>query len=147
MRRWLFIALLLSLPVHAADLFMVRSELSFPEAMAVLQEAIRAQGYQVSRVQRVDIGLTKSGYKTDKYRVVFFGKKDEIEHIADKHIDLIPYVPIKIAIFAEQDNTILLSSSFSHLRPYYRDDDELLAEFDRWEKDLQAILKAVQDAD
>ena len=42
--------------------------------MAVLQHAIGTQGYTLSRVQRVDIGLTESGFKTDKYRVVFFGK-------------------------------------------------------------------------
>ncbi len=140
--------LLMWLPIAApaGDLYMVRSELSFPEAMSVLQAAIREQGYTVSRVQRVDIGLTRSGYKTDKYRVVFFGKTDEIEQISHKHIDLIPYVPLKIAIFAEEDDTILLASNFDHLRPFYPD-SELQADFDRWEKDIQAILKKVQDAE
>ncbi len=35
---------------------------SFPEAMNALQSAIAEEGYKVSRVQRVDIGLTGSGY-------------------------------------------------------------------------------------
>ena len=46
--------------------------------MLALQESIRDHGYIVSRVQRVDIGLTGMGYKTDKYRIVFAGKAEEI---------------------------------------------------------------------
>lgn len=146
MKRLLLSLLLFCSPLAARDLYMVRSQLAFPEAMAVLQDAIRSQGYRISRVQRVDIGLTKSGYKTDKYRVVFFGKPGEVEAISEKYIDLIPYVPLKIAIFAERDNTILLAASFEHLRPYYPA-GELQQEFGRWEADIQAILAKVQNAE
>jgi len=60
---------------RAEDIVMARSALAFPEAMLALQEAIRSHGYTVSRVQRVDIGLTGMGYETDKYRIVFAGKR------------------------------------------------------------------------
>jgi uncharacterized protein (DUF302 family) len=96
------LVLLLSPVLAAEELFMVRSQLSFPEAMTVLQQAIRENGYQVSRVQRIDIGLTRSGYKTDKYRVVFFGKLQEIRRISDQYPELIAYLPLKIAIFAQK---------------------------------------------
>jgi hypothetical protein len=52
------VLLFVSVAVNAQDLYMVRSQLAFPEAMAVLQETIREHGLTVSRVQRVDIGLT-----------------------------------------------------------------------------------------
>ncbi len=72
----LFLALIFSLavsiPSQAAGLLMARSDLEFPEAMLKLQVSIRDHGYIITRVQRVDIGLTHSGYVTDKYRVVFF---------------------------------------------------------------------------
>ncbi len=55
----------------ASDLLMVRSQQGFPEAMLTLQTSIREHGYAISRVQRIDIGLTGMGYKTDKYRIVF----------------------------------------------------------------------------
>jgi len=138
--------LLLSPALAAEDLFMVRSQLSFPEAMTVLQQTIRENGYQVSRVQRIDIGLTRSGYKTDKYRVVFFGELEETRTLSDQFPELIAYLPLKIAMFAENDETILLSSSFKHLRPFYSSAD-VLASFDRWESDIQRILERVRSAE
>lgn len=144
MKKYVVMLVLLLSPVLAAEeLFMVRSQLSFPEAMTVLQQAIRENGYQVSRVQRIDIGLTRSGYKTDKYRVVFFGKLQEIRKISDQYPELVAYLPLKIAIFAENDETILLSSSFKHLRPFYSSVD-LLASFAHWETDIQRILEQVR---
>ena len=137
---------LLSQLVCAKDLYMVRSAMSFPEAMSVLQETIGQHGYKVSRVQRVDIGLTTFGYQTDKYRVVFFGKLDEIRELSARYTSLVPYVPLKIAIFAEGTETILLASSFEHLRSSYQD-PELRRYFDRWEADIQTILEYVRVAE
>lgn len=140
------ILVLLSPLLCAKDLYMVRSGVSFPEAMSLLQETISRHGYQVSRVQRVDIGLTASGYQTDKYRVVFFGKLDEIRELSARHPSLLPYIPLKIAIFAEDTDTILLASSFNHLRSTYAD-PELQRYFNRWEADVQTILEYVRVAE
>ena len=140
------ILLLFSPLVYAKDLYMVRSALSFPEAMSVLQETIVQHGYQISRVQRVDIGLTSSGYQTDKYRVVFFGRLGELRELSARHTSLVAYLPLKIAIFAEGTETILLASSFEHLRSTYAD-PELQRYFDRWEADVQTILEYVRVAD
>lgn len=128
------------------ELIMIRSNQAFPEAMTTLQSAITAQGYTISRVQRVDIGLTSSGYKTDKYRVVFFGKHPEIASLRKKYPSLIPYLPLKIAIFAEGEETILVSTNpiaFAQLYP----DKELTTIFHAWEQDLIAIFHAVQFAE
>jgi len=54
---------------------------------------IRDHGYAISRVQRVGIGFTGMGYKTDKYRIVFFGKIDEVRNLAEKESQMIPYLP------------------------------------------------------
>ena len=54
---------------------MRRIAMSFPEAMNALQTSIAEEGFTVSRVQRVDIGLTSSGYNTAEYRIVFFMRK------------------------------------------------------------------------
>lgn len=144
MRKLLAILLLLfSTTIFSKDLYMVRTRQPFPEAMSTLQEKIAGKGYQLSRVQRVDIGLTASGYRTDKYRIVFFGKLDEIRDISERHATLVPYLPLKIAIFAEGDETILLASSFAHLRSFYPDSD-LQADFDQWEKDIEEILEQVR---
>lgn len=147
MRKLLFVLLLLACSAATAqDLFMARVPMSFPEAMALLQQTIKDRGYTLSRVQRVDIGLTKSGFQTDKYRVVFFGKLDEVREVTRQYPELIPYLPLKIAIFAENEETLLLASSFEHLRPFYRS-PALRAHFDRWEQGIRQILEDMRSAD
>ncbi len=149
MNRWMISLLLLLLPLLAQaedELLMVRTQLAFPEAMQQLQESIRGYGYTVSRVQRVDIGLTRMGYQTDKYRVVFFGKHPQIRAIVDRHPELIPYLPLKIGIFAEGDQTILVTANPSLLSRFFPEDKDLHIQFLRWSSDMKAILREVQEA-
>lgn len=133
-------------PVLAQDLFMVRSRVPFAEAMLMLQEAVREQGYTLSRVQRVDVGLTNMGYKTDKYRVVFFGKPEQVRRLTRNHPELIPYLPLKIAIFAEETDTLLISANPRRMAEFYGD-DELTAVFEQWAVDIQAMLDRLQAAE
>ena len=130
--------------VAADELFIVRSSQNFEEAMSTLQNAISKQGYKVTRVQRVDVGLEAKGYKTDHYRVVFYGKPGEIEALAEKYPTLIPYLPLSVAIFAEGGNTLLTTSRPILLQKFYPD-PALAPVFARWEKDLNAILDTVRE--
>ncbi|MGV6852032.1 MAG: DUF302 domain-containing protein [bacterium] len=123
----------------SSDLIMKRSNQDFPETMLNLQQAIKDQGYIISRVQRVDVGLTKMGYKTDKYRVVFLGKKDELHFLTNKYPELIPYLPLKISIFAENEETLMVTIDPSFFHSLYPQ-NELQPYFNRWSKDLKAIL-------
>ncbi|MDH5407793.1 MAG: DUF302 domain-containing protein [Gammaproteobacteria bacterium] len=129
--------------VHADEIMMVRAQQSFPEAMSKLQEQIKAKGYVVSRVQRVDIGLTKSGYKTDKYRVVFFGKPDEIRHLVKNYPELQAYLPLKISIFAEGSDTILVAANPHHLQK--AGGKQLTRLMTRWEQDIAAIFATMRE--
>ena len=130
---------------RADNMIMVRTTQTFPEAMAELQNQIRKKGYVVSRVQRVDIGLTKSGYKTDKYRVVFFGKPDEIRDLSRRYPQLTAYLPLKISIFAEDRDTILVSANPQHLKK--AGDAELVKIIDRWERDMASIFRQIGSAE
>jgi uncharacterized protein (DUF302 family) len=143
------IALLtLSLPVMAnpfaaviaSDLIMARSHEKFPEAMLTLQTSIKEHGYTVARVQRIDIGLTGMGFKTDKYRVVFVGKKDEIQYLTNKYPDLTPYMPPKVSIFAEDDDTVIVTVNPVVYKEMI-DDEEDRRIFDRWENDVYSVFK------
>ncbi|MDH5573416.1 MAG: DUF302 domain-containing protein [Gammaproteobacteria bacterium] len=138
-----FIGLLLSNICVADTLLMARTEQSFPEAMLKLQETIKNQGYTVSRVQRIDIGLTASGYQTDKYRVVFFGKHKEITDLSERYPHMIPYLPLQIAIFAEEEETLLVAASPRQLEDEnYPELNQILEKF---EQDMQAIFSAMRD--
>ena len=140
------ISLLLIIATSQAEqLMMARTKQTFPEAMLKLQETIRDVGYTVSRVQRIDIGLTKSGYATDKYRIVFFGTEKEIALISKKYPHLIPYIPWKIAIFAEQQDTLLVTANpmqFSN-KQYPGADKYLL----KWKNDIEKIMNILRKSE
>lgn len=130
---------------QAEQLIMARTKQNFPEAMLKLQETIRNFDYTVSRVQRIDIGLTASGYATDKYRIVFFGTEKEIALISKKYPHLTPYIPWKIAIFAEQQDTLLVAADpmqFSN-KKYPGADKYLL----KWKKDIQKIMDILRKSE
>jgi uncharacterized protein (DUF302 family) len=123
----------------AEELIMVRSPRPFAEAINALQIAIEEHGYKVQRIQRVDVGLTQSGFKTDAYRLVFFGKPDELRALADAHPELLPYLPLKIVIFAEENTTLALTNNPALLGTFFTD-TALAVHFRRWEKDVRSIL-------
>jgi uncharacterized protein (DUF302 family) len=133
----------LAVPAAADELLIVRSTQNFEDAMTTLQSAIAAHGYKVAKVQRVDVGLEAKGYKTDRYRVVFYGRPGEIEALAAKYPNLIPYLPLNVAIFAEGGQTILTTARPGVLKEFFPQ-PELQPVFDRWESDLVAILDEVR---
>lgn len=130
---------------QADQLIMARTKQAFPEAMLKLQETIKNIGYTVSRVQRIDIGLTNSGYVTDKYRIVFFATEKEIALVSKEYPHLIPYIPWKIAIFAEQQDTLLVAANpmqFSDEK--YPGADKFLL---KWKKDIEKIMIILRESE
>lgn len=123
----------------AEELIMARSSQNFEDAMSTLQATITRHGYKVTRVQRVEVGLEAKGYKTDRYRIVFYGKPGEIEMLAGKYPKLIPYLPQTIVIFAEEENTIITAAHPALLEQMYPD-PELKQIFERWEKDMLDMM-------
>jgi len=142
--RLLLVVLLFAtniLTSYATHINMVRVKQAFPETMLRLQEVIKEHGYKLSRVQRVDIGLTKSGYQTDKYRVVFFAKHDEFRWLIQNHPELIPYLPFKIAIYAEGKDTILTAYNPDIL--FKPKSGKLRKIIKQWDKDLESMFRVM----
>ncbi len=139
-RRLFLMLLLLIAPAAVADeLLMARVERSFPEAMNALQQSIQDHGYKVTRVQRVDIGLTSSGFKTAEYRVVFFGKPEELLKLPDKHPELLAYLPLKFTIFSEGEHTLVVTNNPAVFGVFFKEAG-LTRTFQHWEKDVRSIL-------
>ncbi len=130
----------------AQNILTVRSALDFERAMPTLKSSIESHGYAVSHVQRCDSGLTGLGYETDGYRVVFFGKLEEVRQLSAAYPELIPFLPLKISIFAEGDESIVSSINPASLGGLYRD-DKLRLQFRRWEADLRSILGELQSVE
>lgn len=143
-----FFSLLLSaVLVNASDLIMVRSQQKFPEAMLTLQTSVAEHGYKVTRVQRIDIGLTGMGYKTDKYRVVFVGKPDELQYLMNKYPVMAAYMPPKVSIFAEGESTVLVTVNPSTTYADMIEDEEDKIIFRRWESDIYSVFEDVRMAE
>lgn len=146
MRYCLYIVALcivLAAPANADPLIMRRISSSFPETMSALQSAIVAQGYKVYRVQRIDIGLTKTGHQTDRYRLVFFAKSKEIRYLMEHYPELSPVIPIKFVIYAEESDTLILTHNTNNLAQLYPH-KELADYFTRWNQDIVEILESTR---
>ena len=130
-RRWIVLVFLgcwsAVTQVSAGHTLMVRTAHSFETAMGILQQTLEEYGYSVAHVQRCDGGMADFGYKSDFYRVVFFGKIDEVRDLSDKYPELIPYLPLKILELAE-----------------LFEPGDLRIQFKRWHSDVTSILQEVR---
>ena len=141
----LMVLMLFSGGALGEHLLMVRASTGFPETMLNLQTSLKEHGYTLSRVQHVDIGLTASGYQTDKYRMVFFGKPHEIRQLTADYPQLIPYLPLKVTIFAEQEETIVVTEDLTQL-PELAPNREVMILFMRWKSDMLSIMEELRVA-
>jgi len=142
----LFMCCSFASPLMAGDLLMVRIKQTFPEAMLTLQTSVKEHGYAITRVQRIDIGLTGMGYKTDKYRVVFVGKPDEIQYLIDKYPVLAAYMPPQISIFAEEGDTVLVTANPIIYAEMITDESDRVI-FQRWESDVYSVFDDIRDTE
>lgn len=146
--QWMWVAgmaLFLAAPAVADGLLMARTNNQFPESMTLLQSAISSHGYTITRLQEVNENLAKRHFASDMYRVVYFGKYDEIKQVTALHPELIPFLPLNITIFAEGDQAILVASHPRMLEAFFPD-PELKPVFERWGKDMEAIIDEVREA-
>lgn len=113
----------------------------FPETMVTLQDNIRARGYTISRVQRVDYGMEMAGYDIEEYRVVFFAKPEEMELVSKDYPELAPFLPLSITIYRDSDKVELLGMPYALPREE-AGSDEVKTMISRWEQDTSDIIDA-----
>ena len=89
--------------------------------------------------------MTDFGYESDLYRVVFFGKIDEVQRISSDYPELVSYLPLKIAVIAEKDETLLTVLSPEALVPFFAD-EAIQIQLGRWQNDLNSIFDDVRRA-
>jgi uncharacterized protein (DUF302 family) len=126
-------------------LVMVRSPAKSDHVMDVLKETILEYGYQVAHVQRCDGGMAEFHYKSDFYRVVFFGKVEEVRAVLKRHPEMSPYLPLKIAVVAENKDTVLASVDPRALAPLFPDDPQLQVLLARWYNDIHSMLDEMRN--
>ena len=125
--------------LNAQPTLMARTGMKFEDAMDVLTQTLGEYGYTVAHVQRCDGGMADFGYKSDFYRVVFFGKIDEVRRLSQEHPELVPFLPLKMLLFAEKDETVFVILNPLDLARHF-ESEELQVQFQRWHSDIRSIL-------
>ncbi len=123
------------------NLVMVRSAAPAQRVMDVLKETVPEYGYKVAHIQRCDGGMAEFHYKSDFYRVVFFGKAAEVRAILKKHPEMSAYLPLKIAVIAENEQTVIAALDPRVFKPLFPGDPALSIQFDRWYNDIHSMLE------
>jgi uncharacterized protein (DUF302 family) len=136
-------SLLLTGESGAESMIMGRVPMRAEIVIEYVKSSIEEHGYTVAHIQLCDGGMTDFGYKSDLYRVVFFGKIDEVRMISSRHPELVSYLPLKIAVIAEKDETLLAVLNPEALAPFFPA-EELQIQLSRWHSDLWSILKDVR---
>lgn len=143
LRRLLLAALLLAGPAGADNMLMARVPLQAEVTLEYVYASIREHGYRIAHLQLCDGGMTEAGYKSDVYRVVFFGKVEEVRMISDRYPELVSYLPLKIAVIAEKEETLLAALNPEALEPFYSD-ETLHIQLGRWQNDIVSIFDDVR---
>lgn len=138
--------LLLSAGLAQANdkLLTVRVAQEFDPAFEQVQEVLAKHGFTVAHIQKCDGGLHHMGYETDNYKIVFFGRLEEVRELSKTHPELIPLFPFKLAVYAEGKDTIMSVLNPAELAPMLHADEGLQTRLTAWEKDFRAVLNDMQ---
>lgn len=128
---------------HADSMIMGRVAMKAELVLEYVKSSVEEHGYTIAHLQLCDGGMTDFGYQTDFYRVVFFGKIDEVRMIAAEYPELVSYLPLKIAVIAEKDETLLTVLNPEALAPFF-DDERIQIQLGRWQSDLISIFEDVR---
>jgi uncharacterized protein (DUF302 family) len=128
---------------QAENMIMQRVAHGFEDTMIMVKEKLNEYGYRIAHIQKCDGGLGDFGYKTDQYRSVFYGKLEEVRGLTERHPEIIPYVPLKIAVVRENDTVVLVALNPVILSEFFPD-EELSIQFSRWESDIRAIFDEIK---
>ena len=109
----LTLLLLLSGFAHADNMLMSRIPMRAELVLEYVKSSIEEHGYAIAHLQLCDGGMKDFGYESDLYRVVFFGKVDEVRiwSVARTHEELVGTA----AMFVD--------ATQQDLAAYYRFDD------------------------
>ena len=144
-RLTLTATLLFAASIQADNMLMSSIPMRAEIVLEYVKTSIEEHGYSVAHIQLCDGGMKDFGYQSDFYRVVFFGKIDEIRTAVEHYPELVSYLPLKLAVIAEKDETLLSVLNPEALAPFFTDHQAQI-QLGRWHSDLVSILQDVRRA-
>lgn len=137
--------MLLTSPLLAGNLIMVRTPLQFDDAEKRLKVAIAESGYTLLAAHPIDVSLVATGFSDGQYRAITLENSVGTAELLDRYPRLAPFLPLRITLFAEHETSVLAALNPLYLKNYFSD-EELAGFFWRWNRDLHQILQSVQQA-
>ena len=150
MKKIVFIALFLFISSAQAitnDMMMVRMHIKADVAIEHLKSALEKRGYAIAHTQKCDGGMHSFGYTTDFYRSIFFGKGAEAREISKAHPDFVSYIPLKMTVVAEREETVMSIVNPHVFDRFYSDDPMMLQYFKNWHHDILSIFSDLRAAE
>jgi uncharacterized protein (DUF302 family) len=129
---------------NQGELLIERVNAKFSYTWLALDKTIKANGYKAAYLQRCDFALNERHYKSDKYRILFFGQYDEMQAMSKKYPKLSPFFPLKITAMEEGVHTLIIATPPITLLPLVETDEDRMQIF-RWNEDMKNILKQVKN--
>jgi uncharacterized protein (DUF302 family) len=127
----------------AIDSFnVVRVNTNFNNTWQALNDKVDEYNYKTAYLQRCDFALNERDYKSDKYRILFFGEYKKMEYLSRKYSAIVPYLPLKVVVMAEGDNTIIINNPLQILLPTLEDKDKEI--INKWQQDLDKIFAEIK---
>jgi uncharacterized protein (DUF302 family) len=126
---------------------MEKAQFGFSYTWLNLQKYTKKQGYTIGFKQRCDIGLKRAHYNSNKYRILFFGKYQEIKDITKRNPKITPHLPLSITSiesYEDKNITILVSASPKEWLSLVKSKKDK-AIVNRWYLDILQIIKNTQN--
>ncbi len=127
------------------SMLLTRTDHNFKDTLEIVKKVLHENGFEVAHVQRCDGGLKHMGYDTDKYRVVFFGRIEEVRKLSKEHVELIPFFPFKVLVYAEGDQSVVSIMNPESLKTTIKD-KALNAKLEQWKNEFVQILEQTQNS-
>ena len=124
------------------DMLMMHIPLEGSIALEYVKSTIIEHGYAIAHEQRCDGGMSDFGYQSDLYRVLFFGKGKEVRWLSAKYPDIVSYLPLKMAVIAEKNETLVSIVNPMVLAPYY--DNDVRMQVTRWKNDIESMFEDIR---
>jgi uncharacterized protein (DUF302 family) len=143
----LLFVLLITTNVFAGSVIMEKTQYDFSHTWLNLQKYTKKQGYNIGFKQRCDLGLKKMHYKSNKYRILFFGKYQEMKDITKRNPEITPHLPLAITSIESYDDknvTTLVSASPKEWLNLVKSKEDK-AMINRWHLDILQIIKNTQN--
>lgn len=124
---------------------LVRTSYSFDQAIDTAEQHLINKGYTVVFTQKCDNALGHYQYATDSYRVLMFSKLDFSRQWLPKYPEIAAFLPLRLAVFAEGDDTMLASYHPMDIAKGLNT-PELNPFFEQWAQDIEAIMQTMNQA-